>query len=333
MRKYLLTLLCLLFFNPAASFADPEYIALSSLVSQSEKIPFSEMADAIVQDLKSANETKEIITFFGFSSASYEDPEEVDLYIEQILEKECSIPEKCSILLGSTDGIFRVAEIAEKKGIAVNAITTDQGVHHFKSLSEEARRSVKRFYTVPVEAYGWMDSAEGKKVISPVTDALVRASDKIYMVGGGAIAIMELQYALQQQKPVIYYPAKFDQKKFKDLAKSLESTNPIQTPTSPYGFLFEYLMEVDPIQVTGLTLSYPEQWKEEPAYLALWEHLEGHIDLAERTLDRLLQHWNSLDLPLPVLESDGWEIIGSLYSTDFYPTATSNNANNRAIAG
>ncbi len=263
------------------------------------KTPFSGIADAIIQDVQSANENKEIITFFGFSSASFEDPEAVDRYIEQVLEKDCSTPEECVILLGSTDGIFRVAQIAKKKGIPVNVITTDQGIHHFKGLSEEERSSVKRFYTVPVEEYGWMHSPEGEKVISPVTDALVRASDKIHMVGGGYIAITEMQYALQQQKPVIYFPAKFNQKKLKELAKNLESTNPIQIPTSPYGFLFEYLMEVDPDQVTGLTLSYPEQWRENPAYLALWEHLEGNIDQAERTINRLLQRWNSSDLQLP----------------------------------
>jgi len=257
---------------PPLSHHGPKIIPAESLVpniqflnrSQVEKI----ISENVVEHFQETIPEKKVITFLGYSSAGYEEPETVDRYITETLSHECPTPHDCEVLLGSTDGILRAAKIAHSKGIDVTIITSEDGKNQLGNLPRSDQSVVTRLYSIDSHDVGWKIDEEGNKEISAIAHALIKSSDKIYMIGGGKIGIAEMEYAASKEKDLTYFPAKYNARKMKQLIDAHKGTmNPVLEPPSEFGFVYHFLMNGKADHhLEGIKLALPRGWENDRFY-------------------------------------------------------------------
>jgi S-adenosylhomocysteine hydrolase len=142
----------------------------------------------------------QVLTFTGFSGAGYEDAAAMQTLAARILDGED--PARVLVNAGGTaEGIGAVYALARARGFAtlgiVSMLARDEGV----ALSP----CVDLVVFVPDASWGGLDSTTGH--LSPTSQAMVQASDRLVAIGGGDIARDELLAARALGRPVVFHPA------------------------------------------------------------------------------------------------------------------------------
>ena len=154
-------------------------------------------AEAAIRDIRLTG--KRVVTFLGFSGSGYEDPDGVSGAIEEILVSL----DPGSILVnagGTTDGIGLVYSMAKARGFATVGIVSSLAEKEESELSPDA----DKIYIIADETWGGLKS-DGE--LSPISLAMVGASDEMVAIGGDEIARDELAAGKARGKRVRYIPA------------------------------------------------------------------------------------------------------------------------------
>lgn len=146
---------------------------------------------------------REVLTFVGYSAAGYEDEAAMRAAAAAVLDG-CD-PARTLVNLGGTrEGIGAVYAVAQARGFRTAGICS--------TLARDARAELSphcdRLHWVDDRSWGGVDPATGR--LSPTSQAIVEASDRIVAIGGGAIARDECLAARAAGKPVRFVPADFD---------------------------------------------------------------------------------------------------------------------------
>jgi len=263
---------------PNKAECKPVYVLAEALVPADRlKGPEAEkeIGQAVVNHFRKSLPNKKVISFLGYSAAGYEEPQIVDRYISKVLAHECPNPKTCEVLLGSTDGIFRAARVSQSRGIDVTVITSEDGIKQLENRSAQDQDLVNTVYRIDSQFVGWVIDEEGNKEISAIAHALILSSDMIHMIGGGHIGIAETEYSILMGKDFTFFPAKFNiETMSKLIEKRKNTTKPANEPPSIYGFVYSYLMQIDPNKVRNVKVAYPPGWQKDPNYLGLVKHLK-----------------------------------------------------------
>lgn len=142
----------------------------------------------------------QVLTLAGYSGAGYEDDTAMRLLAGRILDGED--PARVLVNAGGTaEGIGEVYALAKARGFAtmgiVSILARDEGV----ALSP----CVDTVFFVPDASWGGIDAATGR--LSPTSQAMVQASDRLVAIGGGEVARDELLAARALGKPVQFHAA------------------------------------------------------------------------------------------------------------------------------
>lgn len=142
----------------------------------------------------------QVLTFAGYSGAGYQDDAAMQALAARILDGEN--PARVLVNAGGTaEGIGAVYALARARGFAtlgiVSTLARDEGV----ALSP----CVDSVFFVPDASWGGLDAATGR--LSPTSQAMVQASDRLVAIGGGEVARDELLAARALGKPVVFHPA------------------------------------------------------------------------------------------------------------------------------
>ncbi len=142
----------------------------------------------------------QVLTFAGYSGAGYQDEAAMRTLAAHILDGED--PARVLVNAGGTaEGIGAVYALARARGFAtlgiVSTLARDEGV----ALSP----CVDLVVFVPDAGWGGLDSTTGR--LSPTSQAMVQASDRLVAIGGGDIARDELLAARALGRPVVFHPA------------------------------------------------------------------------------------------------------------------------------
>jgi hypothetical protein len=142
---------------------------------------------------------RRIVTFVGFSSGGYEDPERVTSLLADIIGGLDSAA--VIICSGATaDGIGAVYPIAKARGFETIGIVSAVAETEHTHFSD----AVDTILVVEDKDWGGLKN-DGS--LSPTSAAMVGASDEIVAIGGGAIARDEIEAARAAGKPVRYLAA------------------------------------------------------------------------------------------------------------------------------
>jgi hypothetical protein len=146
---------------------------------------------------------REVLSFVGYSGAGYEDPAALRAAIARVLDG-CDAA-RTLVNAGATGaGIGAVYALARERGFATTGICS--------SLALEAREpvspQVQQVYWVDDALWGGVDPATGR--LSPTSQAMVDASDRIVAIGGGEIARDECLAARAAGTPVLFIAADAD---------------------------------------------------------------------------------------------------------------------------
>jgi hypothetical protein len=146
---------------------------------------------------------REVLTFVGYSGAGYEDVAAMRAAAAQVLDG-CDPARTLVNIGGTSDGIGAVYALAKSRGFATAGICS--------TLARDARHAlsphVDHMLWVDDTRWGGRDPATGR--LSPTSQAMVGASDRIVAIGGGEIARDECLAARDAGKPVRFVPADFD---------------------------------------------------------------------------------------------------------------------------
>lgn len=142
----------------------------------------------------------QVLTFAGYSGAGYQDDAAMQALAARILDGED--PARVLVNAGGTaEGIGAVYALAKARGFAtlgiVSTLARDEGV----ALSP----CVDTVYFVPDASWGGLDAATGR--LSPTSQAMVQASDRLVAIGGGEVARDELLAARALGKPLQFHAA------------------------------------------------------------------------------------------------------------------------------
>lgn len=143
---------------------------------------------------------REVVTFMGYSGAGYEDPGAMLAHAERILGR--LDPKRAVINIGATaDGIGAVYPIAKQSGFATTGIVSMEAARSGAELSPCV--DIVFF----VDDTTWGGYLPGTQTLSPTSEAMVTASDRLVAIGGGEVARDELRAAARLGKPVTFIPA------------------------------------------------------------------------------------------------------------------------------
>jgi hypothetical protein len=149
----------------------------------------------------------QVLTFAGYSGTGYQDAAAMQALAGRILDAE----DPAQVLVnagGTAEGIGAVYRLAKGRGFAtlgiVSTLARDAGV----ALSP----CVDLVFFVPDTTWGGLlPAADGRPArLSPTSQAMVQASDRMVAIGGGEVARDELLAARALGKPVAFHPADFD---------------------------------------------------------------------------------------------------------------------------
>jgi hypothetical protein len=155
---------------------------------------------------------KRVLTFVGYSGAGYEDPAAVRAAIAEILDRHD--PGTTLVNAGATaDGIGVVYELARARGFQTLGIVSSLAARERVPFSP----CVQIVYLVPDSRWGG-ELPEGAG-LSPTSEAMVRVSDLLVGIGGGAIARDELLAARRAGKPVTFIPAEMNHARAREKAR------------------------------------------------------------------------------------------------------------------
>ena len=146
---------------------------------------------------------REVLTFVGYSGAGYEDVAAMRAAAERVLDG-CDPARTLVNIGGTSDGIGAVYALAHARGFATAGICS--------TLARDARHvtcpHVDHLHWVDDGLWGGIDPATGR--LSPTSQAMVEASDRVVAIGGGEIARDECLAARAAGKPVQFVPADFN---------------------------------------------------------------------------------------------------------------------------
>ncbi|HOB94996.1 MAG TPA: hypothetical protein PK306_17470 [Aquabacterium sp.] len=142
----------------------------------------------------------QVLTFVGYSGAGYQDDAAMQALAARVLD--AADPARVLVNAGGTaEGIGAVYALAKARGFAtlgiVSTLARDEGV----ALSP----CVDTVFFVPDASWGGLDGASGR--LSPTSQAMVQASDRLVAIGGGEVARDELLAARTLGKPVQFHAA------------------------------------------------------------------------------------------------------------------------------
>ncbi len=161
-----------------------------------------------------------VVTFIGYSGAGYEDEDAMLAAARAELEKHD--PTKTLVNIGATpDGIGAVYALARELGFRTAGIVSTQGWDYRETITLDVQRV---FF---VEDATWGGYGEGSTTLSPTSEAMVRVSDEIVGIGGGAVGRDEMLEARKRGKPVRFIPA--DMNHAKAVAKAKRKGKPVPT--------------------------------------------------------------------------------------------------------
>lgn len=190
MRHFLASTALLLSFGVAPSaFAEPCQ-------------PARQVVDATAAQVKSffGQDGRQVVTFLGYSGAEYEDRAAMLEQAERVLAG--LDPARTWVNIGATrDGIGAVYELAKRRGFATSGIVSMQA----KRAGAELSPCVDQVFFVQDATWGGYLPGTGR--LSPTSEAMVAASDRLVAIGGGEVARDELLAARQAGKPATFIPA------------------------------------------------------------------------------------------------------------------------------
>lgn len=147
-----------------------------------------------------ADDGRKVLTFLGYSGAGYQDPEAMLRHADRILAQQD--PKRTVVNIGATrDGIGAVYELAKRRGFATTGIVSMEA----KRAGADLSPCVDQVFFVDDATWGGF--LPGTQTLSPTSEAMVGASDRLVAIGGGEVARDELFAARQRGKPVTFIPA------------------------------------------------------------------------------------------------------------------------------
>ena len=145
-------------------------------------------------------QSKEVLTFLGYSGAGYEDEAALVRHATEIMGSYD--PARVVVNIGATpDGIGRVYELAKQKGFMTTGIVSTQARESNATLSPCVDVV---FY---VKDASWGGFVEDTSRLSPTSEAMVGVSDHVVAIGGGDVARDELIAAKSAGKHIRFIPA------------------------------------------------------------------------------------------------------------------------------
>lgn len=188
MRAFIVLCLALLSFDAAVS-ASP---------CQSSKAMTMTKPPEVVEFFRSRQAT--VVTFLGYSGAGYEDAAAMLREASAVMQK---LPrDRTFINSGATEeGIGAIYAEAKRLGFKTSGIVSTQARKDNVGLSTCVDHV---FY---IDDDSWGGYLPDGKTLSPTSEAMVAASDRLVAIGGGDIARDELLEARKRGKQVAYIPA------------------------------------------------------------------------------------------------------------------------------
>ena len=161
------------------------------------EIHYGRTPDEVVDFLRSQG--KKVVTFAGFSGAEYQHNARMLKEADSILDD--FNPSTTLINGGGTAaGIGQVYALARQRGFTTTGIVSSLAVREQTPLAAGVD------YVFYVSDTQWGGYRPGTRSLSPVSDAMVRASDVIAGIGVGAIARDELQSAVRLGRRIRFIP-------------------------------------------------------------------------------------------------------------------------------
>jgi hypothetical protein len=177
--------------------------------------PARQVVDATPAQVKSffSQDGRQVVTFLGYSGAEYEDRAAMLREAERVLAT--LDPKRTWVNIGATsDGIGAVYELAKRSGFATSGI-----------VSMEAKRAGAKLSPCVDQVFFMRDTTwggylPGTRRLSPTSEAMVAASDRLVAIGGGEVTRDELLAARQAGKPVMFIPADMNHQRAMEKAAS-----------------------------------------------------------------------------------------------------------------
>lgn len=165
--------------------------------------PSTDTREATLDDIQSfvRRQSRQVLTFTGFSGAGYEDvPAMLDI-AARVLDG-CD-PARTMVNIGATaEGIGAVYALARRRGFATMGVVSTLARDAAVPLSPDAQT----VFFVADPTWGGRLPGEGDR-LSPTSAAIVAISSEIVAIGGGAVARDEALAARRLGKPVSFFPA------------------------------------------------------------------------------------------------------------------------------
>lgn len=141
-----------------------------------------------------------VLTLLGYSGAGYEDEAAMRACVGRLLDQ---IESASTIVnIGVTlAGIGAAYEIAKQKGFTTSGIVSTRAKESGATLSP----CVDMVFFV--RDHPWGGRVEATRQLSPTSQAMVEASDRVVAIGGGRIARDEFMAARERGKPAHFIPA------------------------------------------------------------------------------------------------------------------------------
>lgn len=164
--------------------------------------PARQVVDASPAQVKSffGQDGRQVVTFLGYSGAQYEDRAAMLEQAERVLAS--LDPKRTWVNIGATrEGIGAVYELAKRRSFPTSGIVSMEAKRAGAALSP----CVDQVFFV--QDATWGGYLPGSRKLSPTSEAMVAASDRLVAIGGGDVARDELLAARQIGKPVTFIPA------------------------------------------------------------------------------------------------------------------------------
>jgi nicotinate-nucleotide adenylyltransferase len=192
------------------------YIAQNHLYAKVAQLKSVSAVEAI-QELRGKG--KQIVTLLGYSAGEYEDETAMLKRVKEILSKYD--PAKTIVNIGGTeDGIGKAYKLAKSAGFETAGIVSERALAGGKFSPY-----VDQVYAIKDETWGGYK--EGTHELTDTSKAMVGASDRMYGIGGNAIARDEMTVGHREGKPVEFTDA--DMNHTIAIDKALAKGQPVPT--------------------------------------------------------------------------------------------------------